>query len=88
MDRDAVAAILSVLPGAGHLYKRHYISGFGILIGGNLLIIFIALLLGLATLGASLVVVPALYWAIVGFSAYNIPDWHGRHYALLPWGSK
>ena len=87
IDRNAVAAILSIVPGAGHLYKHHYVAGFGILIGGNLLMVFIALLLGLATFGLSLLVVPLLYWGMVGAAAYSLPDWHGRHHYLHPWQS-
>lgn len=85
VDRDKIALVLSVFPGAGHLYKRHYASGFGLLIGGNLLMIFIALLLGLATFGASVILVPLIYMFAVAASAYSIPDWHGHHGFLHPW---
>ena len=88
VDRDKLALLLSVIPGAGHLYKRHYVSGFGILIGGNLLMVFIALLLGLATFGISMIAVPVIYMFIVAASAYSIPDWHGQHHFLHPWGEQ
>lgn len=87
VDRDKIALILSVIPGVGHLYKHHYASGFGLLIGGNLLMIFIALLLGLATFGASIILVPVIYLFAVAASAHAIPDWHGRHRFLHPWSS-
>ena len=37
VDRNKIAALLSIIPGLGHLYKHHYTSGLGILIGGNIM---------------------------------------------------
>ena len=88
LDRNVVALLLSVIPGAGHLYKHHYAAGFGILIGGNLLMVFIALILGIATLGFSLLVIPVLYWLAVAASAYYAEDWHGKHEWLHPGSTK
>lgn len=85
VDRNTVALILSVIPGAGHLYKHHYASGLGILIGGNILMVFVAVLLTLGTFGLSLVLVPLAYWLGIGASAYALPDWHGHHRYLHPW---
>lgn len=88
VDRDRVALLLSVIPGAGHLYKHHYASGFGILIGGNILMAFIAILLGIATAGVSFFVVPILWWVGVAISAYGADDRHGQHQWLHPWTKK
>lgn len=88
VDRNKIALLLSVVPGAGHLYKHHYGAGFGILIGGNLGILFISLLLGLATFGLSLIVVPAIYFFAVAASAYELPDRHGSHRWMHPWTPK
>jgi hypothetical protein len=85
VDRDKVALFLSVIPGAGHLYKHHYVAGIGLLVGGNALMVFIALLLALATFGVSVIAVPVIYVFAVAASAYGIPDWHGRHQYLHPW---
>jgi hypothetical protein len=85
VDRDEIAAILSVIPGAGHLYKHHYVVGLGLLIGGNLIVAFISGLMAIGTLGLSLVLVPLIYVGIVAWSAYNLPDWHGHHPFLHPW---
>lgn len=85
VDRNKLAAVLSVVPGLGHLYKHHYLSGFGILIAGNVLIGFIAGLLAFATLGFSLVVVPAAWMAGVGYAAYMASDEHGHHPWLHVW---
>lgn len=84
-DRDLFAAILSVIPGVGHLYKHHYLAGMGLLIGGNLLMIFVTGLLSIATFGVALIVVPIAYIAAVAWAAHELPDWHGRHHFLHPW---
>ncbi|WP_193213000.1 hypothetical protein [Luteolibacter marinus] len=81
VDRNTIAALLSVLPGAGHLYKHHYLAGAGILTVGNTLMVFVALWLSIATLGLSLILVPALWMAGVAYAAYYAPDHHGAH----PW---
>ena len=54
VDRNKVAAAMSVVPGLGHLYKHHYLQGLGLLVIGNVLILFISGLLSLGTFGLSL----------------------------------
>jgi hypothetical protein len=84
-ERNKIAALLSIIPGLGHLYKHHYVFGLGLLIGGNALAAFCTALLTLATFGVAVLLVPLGYLAIVAASAYSIPDWHGRHHYLHPW---
>ena len=84
-DRDLFAALLSVLPGAGHLYKHHYLAGIGIMIGGNLLMVLVTALLSIATFGVAIVVVPVAYLAGISYAAYELEDWHGKHQLLHPW---
>lgn len=84
-DRNKVAALLSLLPGLGHLYKHHYVAGIGLLLGGNILTGFIAVLMALGTFGFSILVVPLVYIATVAAAAYALPDWHGHHHYLHPW---
>ena len=84
VDRDKMAALLSIVPGLGHLYKHHYFSGFGILIGGNILVGFVSVLMMLGTFGLSLLLIPA-YIAGMAAAAHKLPDWHGRHHYLHPW---
>ncbi len=84
-DRNVIAAILSIIPGLGHLYKHHYVAGISILIGGNILMLFIALWLGFATFGLSLLIVPAAYFLGIAYGAYELEDWHGKHDYLHPW---
>ena len=85
VDRNKVAALLSVVPGLGHIYKHHYLAGLGIMTAGNVLMVFIALWLSLATLGLALIVVPALWFAGVAGSAYCASDEHGMHPWLHVW---
>jgi len=87
-DRDKIACVLSVIPGLGHLYKHHFVAGIGILTLGNLLMVFVALWLGLATFGVSLIVVPVFYVLGMAASAYALEDWHGKHHYLHPWTKK
>ena len=83
-DRNIIAALLSILPGLGHIYKHHYLSGVGLLVGGNIVIGFISVLMMLGTFCLSLFAIP-IYIAAVAAAAYNLPDWHGRHHFLHPW---
>ncbi len=85
VDRNKLAAVLSVVPGLGHLYKHHYLAGFGILICGNLLVGFTAGLLVFGTLGLSMLVVPVVWTAGVAYSAYMASDEHGMHPWLHVW---
>lgn len=83
-DRNMIAALLSLIPGLGHIYKHHYLSGFGLLIGGNMVIGFVSVLMMLATFGLSIFAIP-IYIAAVAAAAYALPDWHGHHHFLHPW---
>lgn len=85
VDRNMVAVAMSVVPGLGHLYKHHYAAGFGILLLGNVLVGFIAVLMALGTFGISLLVVPALWFGTVAWSAYMASDEHGHHPWLHVW---
>lgn len=84
-ERDKMAAVLSLLPGLGHLYKHHYLAGISLLVGGNIITGFVSALMALGTFGLSLLVLPVLYIAVVAASAYGLEDWHGRHHYLHPW---
>jgi len=71
--RDRVAAILSIIPGLGHLYKGHIIFGGLIffVIGPAILALSLAVIA--ATLGVSLII-PAAFMLAVAVHAFNAPD--------------
>jgi hypothetical protein len=85
VDRNKLAAVLSVVPGLGHLYKHHYLAGFGILTCGNILVGFIAGLMVFGTFGLSVILVPVAWVAGVAYSAYMASDEHGMHPWLHVW---
>ena len=85
VDRNKIAALLSVVPGLGHLYKHHYLAGFGLLVVGNVLMLFITGLLAFGTLGFSLLLVPLLWMVGVAVSAFMASDEHGHHPWLHVW---
>jgi hypothetical protein len=69
---DAVAVMLSVIPGLGHVYKGYRLLGLLFVIGA-----FAAILLGMlaatATAGFGLGLIP-IYWFAVMFHVYGIED--------------
>lgn len=69
---DAVAVMLSVIPGLGHVYKGYKLLGLLFVIGA-----FFAILLGglaaTATAGFGLALIP-IYWFAVMFHVYGIED--------------
>ena len=73
-DRNKLALLASVLPGAGHILKGHLIGGAAILIGGNIMMLFAAAWLAFATLGVSIIAVPVMWFLMVAGSAYFIED--------------
>ena len=77
--------MLSVFPGLGHFYKHHYLAGLGIMTADNVLMVFVALWLSIATLGLALLVVPAVWFAGIAGSAYYATDEHGMHPWLHVW---
>lgn len=76
--RDDLACILSLFPGLGHLYKGYYGGGLFLLLLALPTVIFVSLLLGMATLGFSLFM-PVVFWISVMAHAYFAPD-HRRHH--------
>ncbi len=70
--RDIIAALSSIVPGLGHIYKGHVREGWTILLISPLFI-WAALILGFATAGFGLLV-PVAYLIIIGWHAYSIED--------------
>lgn len=69
---DAMAVLLSVIPGLGHIYKGHKLIGF-LLMTGAPLAVALALLAATATAGFGLGLM-VFYWFAVMFHAYAIAD--------------
>jgi hypothetical protein len=80
---NAIAALLTIVPGLGHVYKGYYAAGILWLVLGMPLAIWIGILLGLATAGVGLLF-PIACWIALAFDAYNEKDLRGRRHHLLP----
>lgn len=70
------AALLSILPGAGHLYKHHIAAGVSLLVLTPLMAVPAAVFMSFATLGLSVIVIPLAWWLLVGAAAWFAEDWH------------
>lgn len=74
MNRDLTAAYLSVIPGLGHLYKHQFRTGLLVMTAGNITVGLVTGLLGFATLGVALIVMPVLWIGWAAYDAYSAPD--------------
>jgi hypothetical protein len=70
---DAVAVMLSVIPGLGHIYKGHRLVGALIMFVGTPIAILIAALTFTFTAGFGGLLLP-LYWFAVIFHVWGIED--------------
>lgn len=70
--RSILAALLSIVPGLGHIYKAHYRCGFEIMLISPFFI-WAGIILGWATAGIGLLL-PVLYLLFVSWHAYSIED--------------
>lgn len=70
--RDIAAVVMSVVPGLGHIYKGHRLTGALYMLGA-LFAIFAALVASTATAGFGLLLLP-LYWAGVMLQVYWLED--------------
>lgn len=69
---DWIAVGLSIVPGLGHMFKGHYWTGIGYLLG-SFVFVFLVGAGGAVAMGFNLFLLP-LYWIWVGFHAYLTPD--------------
>src|SRR5262245_33308442 len=67
-NRDWAAVVLSAIPGLGHIYKGHNLTG-GLLMLGGVFAILACALAATASAGFGLLLIP-LYWAGVMMQAY------------------
>ncbi|MFN2475652.1 MAG: hypothetical protein ABR526_04840 [Chthoniobacterales bacterium] len=70
---DAMAVLLSVVPGLGHIYKGHRVMGMLLVFVGTPMAVAIALLIATGTAGFGILLLP-VYWAAVMFHVYGIED--------------
>jgi hypothetical protein len=70
--RDMVALLISVVPGLGHIYKGHTLTGVLLMLGGLFAILACALA-ATASAGFGLLLIP-LYWAGVMMQVYWLED--------------
>jgi ribosomal protein L40E len=70
---DAVAVLLSVVPGLGHVYKGHTLVGLMLIFAGTPMAVGLALLIATGTAGFGVLVLP-VYWVGVMFHVYGIQD--------------
>jgi hypothetical protein len=80
---NEIAALLSIVPGLGHIYKGHYEAGFFWMFLGMPIAIWIGILFGLATAGIGLLF-PMLCWVGLAWDAYNEKD-QRHHHLTSPW---
>ena len=68
---NEIAALLSIVPGLGHIYKGHYEAGLLWMFLGMPFAIWIGIMLGLATAGLGLFF-PILCWGALAWDAYHV----------------
>lgn len=79
---NKIAALLSIVPGLGHVYKGHYATGFIWMFVGMPVALWVGILLSLATAGFGLLI-PFACWAGLVFDAYCERDL-SKHHWLMP----
>lgn len=70
---DAIAVLLSVLPGLGHIYKGHKFIGMLLIFAGTPMALGLALLIATGTAGFGVALLP-VYWLAVMVHVYAIQD--------------
>jgi hypothetical protein len=75
---NEIAAVLSIVPGLGHIYKGHWEAGLLWMFLGMPFAIWIGILFGLATAGVGLLF-PIVCWVALAFDAYNEKDRRHHH---------
>jgi hypothetical protein len=76
---NEIAALLSIVPGLGHIYKGHYEMGLIWMFLGMPVAVFIGIISILGTAGVSLLL-PPMVWAALAVDAYNEKDRRHHHH--------
>ncbi|MFU8861679.1 MAG: hypothetical protein ACNA8K_14775 [Cyclonatronaceae bacterium] len=79
--RNRIAAIQSIIPGLGHIYKGHFWLGAIILLLSPL-VLWAGLMLGWATFGFGLFL-PLAFIAFIAYQAYHLEDRRKHHAGVL-----
>src|SRR5690242_4554615 len=79
VDANRIAAVLTIVPGLGHIYKGHVATGLTWLFFGVPLALWAGFLLCLATAGAG-ILLPLGCWAALVFDAYYEKDRRQHHW--------
>ncbi len=80
-ERDEAAAMQSIIPGLGHIYKGYSWKGIGLFLTAPATI-WAGLIAAWATLGFS-ILIPIVYWVFVIYDAYTIEDRRRSHIGVL-----
>jgi TM2 domain-containing membrane protein YozV len=80
-DRNVIAAALSIIPGAGQMYKGHFADGLILLLFGMPVALWAGILLSLATAGVGMVL-PIAVWVWIAYEAFYEEDLRKHHW----WG--
>jgi len=70
---DAIAVLLSVVPGLGHIYKGHKLVGMMLMFVGTPMAVGLALLIATGTAGFGILVLP-VFWMAVMVHVYASQD--------------
>ena len=70
---DAIAVLLSVLPGLGHIYKGHKLIGMLLIFVGTPMAVGLAALIATGTAGFGVALLP-VYWLAVMVHVYAVKD--------------
>lgn len=70
---DAIAVLLSILPGLGHIYKGYKFLGMFLIFAGTPMAVGLALLIATGTAGFGIALLP-VYWLAVMVHVYAIKD--------------
>jgi hypothetical protein len=74
-----IAAVLSIVPGLGHIYKGHYAMGLMWMFLGMPIAVFVGIISILGTAGVGLLL-PIGCWAALAYDAYNEKDRRHHHH--------
>jgi hypothetical protein len=76
---NEIAAVLSIVPGLGHIYKGHYEMGLFLMFVGMPIAIFVGIISILGTAGVGLLF-PIGCWAALAYDAYRKKDRRHHHH--------